>query len=187
MNDDLNIVGKRVVRSDSLAKVTGEAHYTGDLKLPNMLVAKVLRSPYPHAKIVRIDTQRALKVPGVKAAVSGFDAYGIKWGVFRYTQDHAMLPTDKVRYIGEDVAAVAAIDEETALEALSFIKVDYEPLPGVFDPLESMKDGRHRSTTSIRTTLTFTFISTWVRWTRRWEGPSWSVRIRSVLPVRPTR
>jgi len=139
--DDLNIVGKRVVRSDSLAKVTGEARYTADLKLPNMLVAKVLRSPYPHAKIVRVDTKRALKVPGVKAAVSGFDAYGIKWGVFRYTQDHAMLPTDKVRYVGEDVAAVAAVDEETALEALSYIKVDYDPLPAVFDPIESMKDG----------------------------------------------
>ena len=141
MNNDLNIVGKRVVRSDSLAKVTGEARYTADLRLPNMLIAKVLRSPYPHARIARIDLTRALKVPGVKAAVSGFDAYGIKWGVFRYTQDHAMLPTDKVRYIGEDVAAVAAIDEETALEALSRIDVEYETLPAVFDPIESMKDG----------------------------------------------
>jgi CO/xanthine dehydrogenase Mo-binding subunit len=141
MKNDLNIIGKRVVRSDSLAKVTGEARYTADIKLPNMLVGKVLRSPYPHARIVNIDLKRALKVPGVKAAVSGFDAYGIKWGVFRYTQDHAMLPTDKVRYIGEDVAAVAAIDEETALEALSYIKVDYEPLPAVFDPFESMKEG----------------------------------------------
>lgn len=141
MKNDLNIIGKRVVRSDSLAKVTGEARYTADIKLPNMLVGKVLRSPYPHARIVSIDLKRALKVPGVKAAVSGFDAYGIKWGVFRYTQDHAMLPTDKVRYIGEDVAAVAAIDEETALEALSYIKVDYEPLPAVFDPFESMKEG----------------------------------------------
>jgi CO/xanthine dehydrogenase Mo-binding subunit len=140
MNNDMNIVGKRVVRSDSLAKVTGEARYTADIKLPNMLVGKVLRSPYPHARIVRIDLTRALKVPGVKAAVSGFDAYGIKWGVFRYTQDHAMLPTDKVRYIGEDVAAVAAIDEETALEAISYIKVDYEPLSAVFDPIESMKE-----------------------------------------------
>lgn len=141
MKNDLNIIGKRVVRSDSLAKVTGEARYTADIKLPNMLVGKVLRSPYPHARIVSIDLKRALKVPGVKAAVSGFDAYGIKWGVFRYTQDHAMLPTDKVRYIGEDVAAVAAIDEETALEALSYIKVDYEPLSAVFDPFESMKEG----------------------------------------------
>ncbi len=141
MKDDLNIVGQRVARSDSLAKVTGEARYTADLKLPNMLVAKVLRSPHPHARIVGIDTKPALKVRGVKAAVSGFDAHGIKWGVFRYTQDHAMLPTDKVRYIGEDVAAVAAVDEETALEALAAIRVEYEPLPAVFDPLESMKEG----------------------------------------------
>jgi len=135
------IVGKRVPRSDSLAKVTGVALYTADLKLPGMLVAKVLRSPYPHARILNIDTKRALKVPGVKAVVSGFDGYGVKWGVFKYTQDHAMLHTDKVRYIGEDVAAVAAVDEETALEALEYITVEYEALEAVFDPLESMKEG----------------------------------------------
>ncbi|MDQ1334250.1 MAG: hypothetical protein QG552_1200 [Thermodesulfobacteriota bacterium] len=141
MKDDLNIVGKRVVRSDSLAKVTGRARYTADLKFPNMLVAKVLRSPLPHARILGIDLTAALKVPGVKAAISGFDTYGVKWGVFRYTQDHDMLPTDKVRYIGEDVAAVAAVDEETALEALSRIQVDYEPLPAVFEPNEAMQEG----------------------------------------------
>ena len=141
MKDDLNIVGKRVVRSDSLAKVTGRARYTADLKFPNMLAAKVLRSPFPHARILGIDLTRALKVPGVKAAISGFDTFGVKWGVFRYTQDHSMLPTDKVRYVGEDVAAVAAVDEETAMEALSYIKVDYEPLPAVFDPVESMSEG----------------------------------------------
>jgi CO/xanthine dehydrogenase Mo-binding subunit len=141
MENEFTTVGKRVVRSDSLAKVTGEACYTADIKLPGMLSAKVLRSPYAHAKILRIDLKRALKMPGVKAAISGFETYGIKWGVFRYTQDHPMLPTDKVRYIGEDVAAVAAVDEETALEALSRIKVDYEPLPAVFDPEESMQEG----------------------------------------------
>ncbi|WP_218187974.1 xanthine dehydrogenase family protein molybdopterin-binding subunit [Desulfosarcina cetonica] len=141
MQNEMKIVGKRVVRSDTLAKVTGQARYTADLKMPNMLVAKVLRSPHAHAKINRIDVSEALKMPGVKAAISGFDGYGIKWGVFRYTQDHAMLPTDKVRYIGEDVAAVAAVDEETAIEALSRIKVDYEPLPAVYDPIEAMQDG----------------------------------------------
>jgi len=141
MSDDLKIVGKRVVRSDTLAKVTGQARYTADLKFPKMLTAKVLRSPLPHARILRIDLSRALKAPGVKAAISGFDAYGVKWGVFRYTQDHAMLPTDKVRYVGEDVAAVAAVDEEAAMEALSLIKVDYEPIPAVFDPEEAMQEG----------------------------------------------
>ena len=121
--------------------MTGRARYAADLKMPNMLVAKVLRSPHPHARIAGINLSDALTLPGVKAAISGFDGYGIKWGVFRYTQDHAMLPTDKVRYVGEDVAAVAAVDEETAMEALSRIRVDYEPLPAVFDPVEAMREG----------------------------------------------
>jgi len=132
------VIGQSVPRTDSLAKVTGQAHYTADMNLPGMLVAKVLRSPYPHARLLAVDVSPALKIPGVKAAVSGADGYGIKWGVFRYTQDHAMVPTDKVRYIGEDVAAVAAVDEETALEALDLIKVEYEPLPAVFDPVAAM-------------------------------------------------
>lgn len=138
---DFFIVGKRVPRRDSFDKVTGTAIYTADLKFPNMLVAKVLRSPYPHAKILYIDTSKALKLPGVKAVVTGKDGYGVKWGVFKYTQDHTMLPTDKVRYVGEDVAGVAAIDEETALEALDLIRVDYEPLPAVFDPEQAMAEG----------------------------------------------
>ena len=79
MGYQTDIVGKRVVRTDSLAKVTGTALYTADMKLPNMLVAKILRSPHHHARIVKIDTSPALKVPGVKAAISGFDGYGIKW------------------------------------------------------------------------------------------------------------
>jgi len=78
VKDDLNIVRKRVVRSDSLAKVTGQGLYTADLQMPRMLVAKVLRSPHPDAKIVGIDFSGALKVPGVKAAISGFDGFGIK-------------------------------------------------------------------------------------------------------------
>jgi CO/xanthine dehydrogenase Mo-binding subunit len=139
--DSHKVIGKGVVRTDYLAKVTGQAVFTADIKLPGMLVAKVLRSPHSHARILNIDGSRALRVPGVKAVVSGFDGYGIKWGVFRYTQDHAMLPTDKVRYVGEDVAAVAAVDEETALEAIDLIKVEYEPLSAVFDPLAAMAPG----------------------------------------------
>ncbi len=138
---EYKILGKRIPRTDYLRKVTGQAIYTADIKLPKMLYAKVLRSPLPHAKILNIDVSRALKLPGVKAVVTGFDGYGVKWGVFKYTQDHAMLPTDKVRYIGEDVAAVAAVDEETALEALELIRVDYEPLPAVFDPIKAMEEG----------------------------------------------
>ncbi|OPX99015.1 MAG: 4-hydroxybenzoyl-CoA reductase subunit alpha [Syntrophorhabdus sp. PtaB.Bin006] len=139
--DNHSVIGKSTPRTDYLAKVTGQACYTADIKLPGMLVAKVLRSPHAHARILKIDGSRAMKVPGVKAVVSGFDGYGVKWGVFRYTQDHAMLPTDKVRYIGEDVAAVAAVDEEAALEALDLIEVDYEPLPAVFTPDTAMAPG----------------------------------------------
>lgn len=141
MRDECEVVGKRVRRSDSLAKVTGRALYTADLKLPGMLHAKILRSPLPHARIVRIDTSRALRLPGVRAVVTASDGSGVKWGVFKYTQDHSMLALDKVRYIGEDVAGVAAVDEETALEALGLIEVEYDPLPAVFDPEEAVKDG----------------------------------------------
>ncbi len=135
------LVGQSVVRIDSLAKATGRALYTADLTLPRMLHAKVLRSPHAHARILNIDTSKAEKLRGVEAVVTGKDAAGVKWGVFRYTRDHALLAADKVRYIGEDVAAVAAVDEETAMEALGLIEVEYEVLPAVFDSLEAMKEG----------------------------------------------
>jgi 4-hydroxybenzoyl-CoA reductase alpha subunit len=138
------LVGQSVVRTDSLAKATGEARYTADLTLPRMLRAKVLRSPHAHARILHIDTSKAEKLRGVKAVVTGKDAAGVKWGVFSYTRDHELLPANKVRYIGEDVAAVAAEDEETALEALELIEVEYEVLPAVFDPLEAMQEGAPR-------------------------------------------
>lgn len=141
MREEYGVVGKRVRRTDSLAKVTGRALYTADLKLPRMLHAKVLRSPHAHANILRIDTSKALRLPGVHAVVTASDGFGVKWGVFKYTQDHPMLAPDKVRYIGEDVAGVAAVDEETALEALDLIEVEYDPLPAVFTPEEAMNEG----------------------------------------------
>ena len=144
MDREYTIVGTRMTRTDSRAKVTGQAQFTADLKLARMLSAKVLRSPHPHAKILNIDTSKALRLPGVKAVVTAADAHGVKWGVFKYTQDHPMIAIDKVRYVGEDVAGVAAVDEETALEALELIRVDYEPLPAVFDPQEAMKEGAPR-------------------------------------------
>lgn len=136
-----SIIGKRLARVDSRAKVTGEVSFTADLKLPRMLVGKVLRSPLAHARIVSIDTSEAERIPGVKAVVTGKETLGEKWGVFRYTLDQQLLPVDKVRYIGEEVAAVAAVDEDTALEALEHIKVEYEELSAVFDPLEAIKPG----------------------------------------------
>ena len=134
-----SLIGKGMQRVDAIAKATGQALFTADLSLPRMLCGKVLRSPYPHAKIVRIDTSRAKKLPGVKAVVTGQDSSDEKWGVFRYTQDQRFLPVDKVRYIGEEVAAVAALDEDTALEALGLIRVEYAELPAVFTVDDALK------------------------------------------------
>ncbi len=138
---DDTLIGKSIRRVDTTAKATGEARFAADLFLPRMLVGKVLRSPHAHARIVKIDPSRAENVPGVKAVVTSRDLPGEKWGVFRYTQDMAFLPADRVRYIGEEVAAVAAVDEETAMEALNLIDVEYEPLEAYFTPEEAMKKG----------------------------------------------
>jgi CO/xanthine dehydrogenase Mo-binding subunit len=136
------LVGKRVPRTDSVEKVRGEAKFTADLCLPGMLYGKVLRSPYPHARILNINTSKAEALPGVKTVVTGQrDAKPFKWGVFPYTRDYQLLPIDRVHYIGQEVAAVAAINEDIAQEALDLIQVEYEPLPAVFDPEEAMKEG----------------------------------------------
>jgi len=142
--EELSFVGKSVPRKDGAEKATGKALYTVDMVLPGMLWGKILRSPYPHAKILRIDTSRAERLPGVKAVITGKDTLGIKHGFVetpRYAPDQYPLAMDRVRYIGEEVAAVAAIDEYVAEEALSLIQVDYEELPAVFDPEEAMKLG----------------------------------------------
>ena len=137
--EEHSLVGKDMKRVDAIAKATGQALFTADLALPRMLYGKALRSPYPHARILRIDTSRAAKLPGVKAVVTGHDSSDEKWGVFRYTQDQRFLSVDRVRYIGEEVAAVAAVDEDTACEALGLIKVEYEELPAVFSVDAALK------------------------------------------------
>lgn len=136
-----SIVGRRTFRSDSISKARGEAKYSGDLYLPGMLYAKVLRSPFPHAKILNIDISRAEKLPGVRAIITGKDAIPYRWGVFTYTRDMQLLPSDKARFVGQEVAAVAAIDEDIAEEACELIKVEWEPLPYVLDPEEALLEG----------------------------------------------
>ena len=142
---EYSVIGKPVRRIDGVEKVTGAAQYTTDIKLPGMLVGKMLRSPHPHAKILNIDTSAAEKLLGVKAVITGpRDTLGVKysnWRRYPHLMDETALAMDKVRYIGEPVAAVAAIDNDVAEEALSLIEVEYEILPAVFDPLEAMKDG----------------------------------------------
>jgi CO/xanthine dehydrogenase Mo-binding subunit len=138
---DFELIGSRMPRIDSEAKARGTAIFAGDIRLPRMLSAAVLRSPYAHARIKSIDTSQAEALPGVKAVISGKDTAGVKWGVFRYTRDQELLPTEKVRYVGEEVAAVAAVDLDTARQALELIKVDYEPLEPVLDVWQAMAEG----------------------------------------------
>ncbi|NIM58053.1 MAG: molybdopterin-dependent oxidoreductase [Candidatus Aminicenantes bacterium] len=138
------VINTPVHNIDGIAKVTGQAGYTFDIKLPHMLYGKILRSPYAHAKILKINTRKAKRLIGVKAVVTGKDTLGIKQGIWRrYKElcDEEILARSKVRYIGEPVAAVAAVDEDTAEEAQDLIEVEYESLPAVFDPLEAIKEG----------------------------------------------
>ena len=125
-------IGKRVTRSDVFEKVTGRAIFAVDLKIPDMLYGKILRSPYAHARIKNIDTSQAEKIPGVKAVLTRSDIDGrfSNYGVV--ITDQSIVAIDKVRYVGDPVAAVAAVDIFTAEKALSFINIEYEELPGVF-------------------------------------------------------
>jgi len=125
----LLVVGKDVQRTDAVSKVTGSAQYVADLHLPGMLHAAVLRSPHPNARIVAIDVSAAAALPGVKTVVTGADTAGRKWGAFR--PDLYPLAIDRVRYVGDEVAAVAATDPETARAAVDRIVVQYEVLPAV--------------------------------------------------------
>jgi CO/xanthine dehydrogenase Mo-binding subunit len=139
--EEYSVIGKPMARVDAKAKVTGEAKYAADIEMVDMLWGAIKRSPYPHARILNIDTSKAEKLPGVKAVTTGKDFGGFKWGWSRETRDEEPLAVRKVRYLYEGVAAVAAIDEDIAEEACELIEVDYEPLEGVFDPFEAMKEG----------------------------------------------
>jgi len=122
--EEYSVIGKRIPRVDGRVKVTGEAKYAADYEMPGMLWCKILRSPYAHAKILNIDTSRAQRLPGVKGVLTGKDFKGWRWGWMPKTRDEAPIADDKVRYLAEAVAAVAAVDEDTAEEATELIKVD---------------------------------------------------------------
>ena len=142
--DRLSYVGKSMRRRDGPDKVTGRAAYSQDVKLPGTLVGRILRSPHPHARIVRIDTSRASQLPGIKAVITVDDTKGIKHGFVetpRYPPDQEVLARERVRFVGEEIAAVAAVDQVTAQQAIDLIEVEYEILPAVFDPFEAMKPG----------------------------------------------
>jgi CO/xanthine dehydrogenase Mo-binding subunit len=127
-------------RADFLEKVTGRAEFVSDVTVPGMLHGKVLRSPIPHGRIRGIDASAALALPGVVAILTGSDIAGLNnhWGLF--LKDRPLIAIDRVRYVGEPVAMVAAVDERTAEDALDLIEVDYETLPFVTDALEAMRE-----------------------------------------------
>jgi len=139
--DEYAIIGKNIPRIDGLIKATGMAKYVSDIKLPGMLHGKILRSPLAHAKILNIDTTMVESMPGIKAVVTAKDTFNRTFAINMRLANNLLLQNEKVRYVGDQVAAVAAVDEESALEALSLIKVDYEELPAVFDPFQAMEPG----------------------------------------------
>ena len=134
---DFKVIGKAVTREDGSDKVSGRTVYTADVHLPGLLWGKILRSPYPHARIKRIDTRKAQQVTGVKAIITGADVKDCLIG--KQIRDMPALCWDKVRFIGDRVAAVAAETIDAAEEALSLIDVDYQELPALFDPLQAMQ------------------------------------------------
>jgi xanthine dehydrogenase molybdenum-binding subunit len=150
---DLSVVGKRVSRWAVYDKVSGAARYTADIKLPGMLSGKVLPSPHAHANIVKIDKSKAEKLPGVEAVITWEDVphklfNPNKLGqILRHPEiefkDMYVL-SEKARYIGDKIAAVAAVDAATAEEALGLIEVEYKVLPAVFDALEAVKPGAEK-------------------------------------------
>ncbi|MDY6864000.1 MAG: molybdopterin cofactor-binding domain-containing protein [Thermodesulfobacteriota bacterium] len=148
---EYSVIGKPAPPLEADRKLTGKLKFTPDITLPRMLHGKVLRSPHAHARILNIDTKRAKKLPGVKAVVTGKDTLGKRYG-FQWArvdgewleedmEDKYPICMDKVFFAGDEVAAVAAISEDIAEEAVDLIDVEYEPLPAVFDPEEAMKKG----------------------------------------------
>lgn len=137
------VLGKDHIKKEMELKVTGKAIYVGDIDLPGMLECRVLKSPYAHAKILSIDTTEAEKLPGVKAVVTAKDSGMIRPEPFEYWSgthaDFYVLPPEVVYIAGEQIAAVAAETKEIAEEAIKLIKVEYEPLPGIFDPIDALK------------------------------------------------
>ena len=134
---EFNVLGKNHVRVDAFDKVTGHATYAGDVYLPEMLMCKVLTSTRSHARIVSIDTSEAEALPGVRGVITGRDFPDVYFGSGAL-RDRRVMARDEVFFVGEPVAAVAADDEITAVEALSLIKVEYEDLDAIVDPVASL-------------------------------------------------
>jgi 4-hydroxybenzoyl-CoA reductase alpha subunit len=136
--NDFAVIGQPLPKIDAWAKVVGETKYADDLFLPRMAYGRLLRSAHAHARIRSIDTTRARALPGVYAVVTGADLPRVKFGILPVSQDEEALCNDKVRMVGDPIAAVAAVDEETAERACRLIDVDYEPLPALMSIFDSL-------------------------------------------------
>ena len=136
--DRFTVVGQPLPKIDAWGKVTGETKYADDLVLPRMAFGKLLRSAHAHARITRIDTTRARALPGVYGVITGADLPPVKFGILPVSQDEEALCTEKVRMVGDAIAAVAAVDEETAERACELIDVEYEPLPALMSIEDSL-------------------------------------------------
>src|SRR5213083_885438 len=134
----MKIIGAPRRRVDGRAKVTGQTRFADDLMLPRMVHCKLLRSTIPHARVVRVDVSRALAHPGVHLVLTGRD-FPVSYGILPVSQDEHALAIDRVRFVGDPVAAVVACDEATAFEALDLIAVEYEPLRTFGTPEESLE------------------------------------------------
>src|SRR5205814_1107855 len=138
MSKRFTVVGQPLPKIDAWGKVTGDTRFADDMVLPRMAFGKLLRSPHAHARVRAIDTARAKTVPGVLAVVTAADLPRVKFGILPVSQDEEALCAEKVRMVGDAVAAVAAIDEESAEQASRLIDVDYEPLPALMSIFESL-------------------------------------------------
>lgn len=154
---EYSVIGKSVPRVDGIEKVTGQGKFAADFNMPGQLWCKILRAPHAHARILNIDTTKAEKMAGVKGVLTAKDFNGWKWGWMPKTRDESPLAIDKVRFYAEGVAAVCAVDEATAEDACSLIEVEYEPLAGVFDPEEAMKDGAPQVHDYVKNNLSWDF------------------------------
>jgi len=141
MSKQFDVIGKRFPRKDAPAKATGQAQFVDDMVFPDMLWGAILQSPHAHARVLNVDTSKAQALPGVKAVITAKDVPGTKYGVSPARYDETVFAIDKVRYVGDEIAAVAAVDLETALEAVSLIEVEYEPLPALLTPQEALAEG----------------------------------------------
>src|SRR5437763_3365650 len=134
-------VGQAISMIDSQLRVSGGIDYTLNFELPRMLHARILRSPYGHARVLKVDTSRAERLAGVAAVLSRDDLIGDRIDPYfgLIIQDQTPVALDKVRFVGDAVAAVAAVDDDTAAAALDLIEVEYEELPAVFDPEQAVR------------------------------------------------